>query len=64
MDNLNELIPLLVPVLLLQIGLMVIALKDLVGRDRTNGPRWVWAVVIIFFNIFGPIIYLLVGREE
>jgi hypothetical protein len=43
---------------------MVIALKDLVGRDRTNGPKWLWAVVIIFFNIFGPIIYLLVGREE
>jgi hypothetical protein len=64
MDNLNELIPLLIPILLLQIGLMVIALKDLVGRDRTNGPKWLWAVVIIFFNIFGPIIYLLVGREE
>lgn len=64
MDNLSELIPFLIPIILLQIGLIVIALKDLIGRERTNGPKWAWALIIVFFNIFGPIIYLLVGREE
>jgi hypothetical protein len=64
MDNLNELIPFLIPILLLQIGLMVIALRDLIGRERTNGPKWVWALVILFFNIIGPILYLVIGREE
>jgi hypothetical protein len=48
----------------LQIALMIVALVDLIRRERTRGPKWVWAVVIVFFNILGPVIYLLVGREE
>jgi hypothetical protein len=64
MDTLKDLIPFLIPILILQIALIVIALRDLIGRERTNGPKWAWALVILFINIFGPIIYLLVGREE
>ena len=64
MDNLSELIPFLIPILLLQIGLIVIALRDLIGRERTNGPKWVWTLVILFVNIIGPIVYLVIGREE
>ncbi len=64
MDTLTEFLPFLVPILLLQIALMVIALVDLVRRERTRGPKWVWAVVIVFVNIVGPVLYLLVGRED
>ena len=64
MDNISELIPFLIPIFLLQIGLIVIALRDLIGREHTKGPRWAWALVILFVNIIGPIIYLLIGREE
>ncbi|MGC9335022.1 MAG: PLD nuclease N-terminal domain-containing protein [Anaerolineae bacterium] len=64
MDTLTELLPYLIPILVLQIALMVVALVDLIRRERTRGPKWVWAVVIVFFNILGPIIYLFVGREE
>ena len=64
MDNLKDLIPFLIPIVLLQIALIVIALKDLIGREQTKGPKWAWALIILFVDIFGPIIYLLVGREE
>lgn len=67
MDNITELtkfIPFLIPVILLQLGLLVVALIDLVRREQTRGPKWVWALVIIFVNLFGPIIYLLFGRKE
>jgi hypothetical protein len=64
MDNLNELIPLLIPIFVIQIGLIVIALRDLIGRERTKGPKWAWALVILFINIVGPVVYLLIGREE
>ncbi|MCL7451503.1 MAG: PLD nuclease N-terminal domain-containing protein [Anaerolineae bacterium] len=64
MDTLIDLLPFLVPILLLQIALMVVALVDLIRRERTRGPKWVWAVVIVFFNILGPVIYLVAGREE
>ena len=64
MDEITELIPLLIPIFLLQIALIVIALVDLVRREQTRGPKWVWVLVILFFNIIGPIVYLLFGREE
>ena len=64
METLNELLPFLVPVILLQIGLLVVALVDLVRRERTRGPKWVWVLVIVFVNLIGPVVYLLFGREE
>lgn len=64
MENIGELIPYLIPIFILQIGLIVIALKDLMGRERTNGPKWAWALIILVINIIGPIVYLLIGREE
>lgn len=64
MEELKELIPLLIPLLLVQLALIIIALRDLIGRERTNGPKWAWALVILLISLIGPIIYLLVGREE
>jgi len=64
MENFSSLIPYLIPILLLQLGLITIALMDLIRRERTKGPKWVWVIVIIFVNLIGPIAYLVVGREE
>ena len=64
MKNISSLIPFLIPIILLQLGLMVFALADLIRRERTKGPKWVWAIVIIFVNLIGPIVYLVIGREE
>ena len=63
METLNELLPFLLPVILLQIALMVVALVDLVRRERTRGPKWAWVLVIVFLNLIGPVVYLLFGRE-
>ena len=54
----------LIPILLLQLGLMAFALVDLNRRERTKGPKWVWALVIIFGQLIGPLVYLVVGRED
>ena len=64
MENINSLIPFLIPIVLLQLGLMLFALVDLSRRQRTKGPKWVWMLVIIFVNLIGPIVYFVVGREE
>ena len=64
MENIRSLIPFLIPIVLLQLGLMVIALLDLNRRERTKGPKWVWVLVIIFVNLIGSVVYLVVGREE
>ena len=64
METLTDLLPFLIPVILLQLALMAVALVDLVRRERTNGPKWVWALVIVFGELLGPVVYLLFGRKE
>lgn len=64
LDLISRYLPLLIPLLLVQVGLMVFALIDLIKRERTRGPKWVWLLVILFVNMIGPIIYFIVGREE
>jgi hypothetical protein len=64
MENWQQYIPFLIPVLLLQLTLMALALFDLVRRPATNGPKWLWVLVIVLVNMIGPIIYFLAGRRE
>jgi hypothetical protein len=64
--DLGALIPILIPILVIQVGLLVAALYDLTRPTRRvkGGSKVVWALVIIFVNLIGPILYFLVGREE
>ena len=57
-------LPLLIPVVLLELGLMIAALVDVIRREKTKGPKWVWIIVVVVFNLFGPIAYFLFGRDE
>jgi hypothetical protein len=64
-SDLARLIPLLIPLILLELGLMIAALIDLLRRERrTKGPKWVWGSVIVLFSIIGPLVYFFLGREE
>jgi hypothetical protein len=64
MEELQKYIPLLIPVLVIQLALMIAALVDLFRREQTRGPKWVWALAILFVNFIGPIIYFVAGRKE
>jgi hypothetical protein len=67
MDGLEQLrpyIPLLIPILLIQLALVIAALVDLIRREKTKGPKWLWVLIILFFNMIGPILYFVVGRDE
>jgi len=57
-------LPLFIPLIIIQLGLMVFALIDLVRREKTRGPKWMWVLIIISCQMLGPIIYLIIGREE
>lgn len=57
-------LPLLIPIALLQFGLMIAALVDVIRREKTKGPKWVWIIVVVFINLFGPIVYFIFGRDE
>ncbi len=64
MEFITNNLPLLIPIVLIQLALIVFALADLLRRDNTRGPKWVWVLVILFVNMIGPIIYFLLGRDE
>jgi len=64
MDEFLQYIPFLAPIFLIQVALMIFALADLIQREHTRGPKWMWVLIIVFINIIGPVVYLFVGREE
>lgn len=62
--NTLELIKLLLPVIILQFALVIFCIYRLI-KDKVNYlPKWGWALIILFVNLFGPIIFLLIGRER
>ncbi len=63
-EELTRLIPLIAPLVLIQLGLMVAALVDLVRRQTTRGPKWAWGVAIVAFSMLGPLAYFIFGRGE
>jgi hypothetical protein len=64
--NLEQIVALVLPIVLIQLGLMVVALIDLEHEERRvrGGNKVIWALIIVFLNVIGPILYLTVGREE
>ena len=64
-ELLVDILPFLIPVIILEIALLVLALVDLFKREHmSSNTRLIWALVIIFLNIIGPIIYFIFGRGE
>ena len=62
----STLLLVIVPILVIQLGLLIWGIYDLTrpGRKVKGDSKVLWGLVIIFINIIGPILYFLVGREE
>lgn len=54
---------LVAPLIVIQAILLIVALIDLARIHATNGPKRIWAIVIIFVSIIGPILYFIFGRK-
>jgi len=66
-NNLNpgQLIALLIPLVLVELGLLAFALYDLIKRKHVRGGnKWLWGIIIVVVEFFGPILYFVLGREE
>ena len=55
---------LILPIVVLQFILMIVALIDVIRNKRTNGPFIMWILIIILGSIPGPIIYFVFGRKN
>lgn len=65
-SELVKYLPLLIPVVLIQLGLMVFALVDLLKRpeESLNGSKVLWLLVIVLVNMIGPILYFVLARKD
>ncbi len=65
MDFLKEYLPLLVPIILIELALMFIALKHiLTHKNYKIGNRYLWIIITVFVQIIGPILYFIIGKED
>ena len=65
LPDIMDYLPIIIPLLILQVTLMITALLHLVKNERLDrNNKIVWALVIIFVNLIGPILYLIFGRKE
>jgi len=64
--TLGELLPILVPLVIVQLALMVLALRDLIRPERhvRGGYKALWGVVIVLGELIGPLVYFWLGRED
>ena len=59
-------IALILPLVLLNYGLVIYAVYDLFQEDRRvrGDSKIIWALIIAFVNGFGPLLYFFVGRDD
>lgn len=64
-ESFLEILPVLIPIILIQLSLMIFSLRKALKQTEfkvLNKP--VWAMIIIFLQLIGPITYLIVERND
>ena len=62
----TQILLLVLPIVVIEIVLIVIALRDLLRPERRvrGDSKLMWGLLIVFISLLGPILYLTVGRQE
>ena len=66
MDNLNEFLPFLIPLVAVQFALLGYTLHHiLTHRTYKRGTRTTWLIItLVLMNYVSPILYFLLGKED
>lgn len=51
------------PLIGLQFILVVVAIVSLIKAEQVNGPKWLWAIVIVCGQMIGSVVYFIFGRR-
>jgi len=60
----NDILLILSPLILLQLGLVVYCSVKIFREGVQNLNRWAWFLICLIVNVIGPVIFLLVGRKK
>ena len=65
METFLEYLPFLIPVIIAEYALAIIALIHVIKHPNYRfGNKVMWIIIVLFIQIMGPIIYFLIGRGE
>ena len=66
MEQLTEFLPFLIPLVIVQFALLAYTIHHiLTHKSYKRGTRALWLIVtIVLMNYVGPILYLLLGKED
>jgi hypothetical protein len=59
-----EIIKLLSPLIIIQFGLAIYCVVDILRKGVRNLSKGLWLLIVVFINLFGPILYLTLGRKK
>ena len=57
-------LPYLIPVMIIEYGLLVFAIVQLAKNEVRYLPKWGWILIIVFINFIGPVIFLLISKKR
>ena len=66
-EFLFKLIPFLIPLIIIQLGLMIFAIVDIAKKNKTKTlTPMIWIIIsVVLSNMgIGPVLYLILGRAE
>lgn len=66
LSQLGEILPFLIPLVIVEFGLLIYTLRHILTHDSYKmGNRTIWLVVaIVGMNFIGPVLYFVLGKEE
>lgn len=66
MEKITEMLPFLIPLVLVQLAFFGYTLRHILTHEHyKRGSRALWLlVVIVGINFVGPILYVILGKEE
>lgn len=65
LDKFTQYLPVLLPLIILQLILMVTALVHILRHNTVRiGSKPIWIIIVVCINIIGPILYFLFGKGE
>lgn len=64
-ENISDYLPILIPLILLQLILIVLAVRDILKQEQFKfGSRILWLFIACFVSLIGPILYFAFGKGD
>ncbi|MEN8906184.1 MAG: PLD nuclease N-terminal domain-containing protein [Clostridiales bacterium] len=62
--NSGDILKLVLPILIFQLSIQLYCLFIILKKGVANLNKTLWIIIVFLTNLFGPIIFLLVGRKK